>query len=156
MGHVPTGSVRQEGASDDLPRRQHRGTRTTGHRLTQRDTYDERIKLARFGERVAATFLERHGAKILDRNVVIGRGEIDLLATIHGSPIAVEVRTVGPRAQAVDPILRIDDDKLDQVRTLANRWLAASGRSAGHIRIDFVGVRCRPDGVEINWRTAVA
>ena len=45
------------------------------------------------GESVAAQFLHRRGAIIVDRNVRVGRDEIDLVIRIDGDRAAVEVKT---------------------------------------------------------------
>ena len=110
-------------------------------------------RLARWGESVAAGFLERRGAVVVERNVRVGRGEIDLIVRFDTQLVAVEVKTVGPGAVASDPIERIDVDKMLRVRRLANQW---TQRHRQRIRVDFVGVLQNEQGVAVNWRTAVA
>ncbi len=81
--------------------------------------------------------------------MLVGRGEIDLLIRHDGDLVAVEVKTVGLEAIADDPIERIDDNKLRQVRRLA------SAMRRGIRRVDFVGVRLLPEVVVVNWRANV-
>ena len=45
------------------------------------------------GENLAATFLENHGYKILERNYRIRTAEIDIIAEIGGVVVFVEVKT---------------------------------------------------------------
>ncbi len=99
---------------------------------------------------MAAAFLVRRGAVVTARNLRVGRGELDLVVRHGGELVAVEVKTIGWEATADEPIDRIDDAKLRQVRRVVNE----SGR--GVRRIDFVGVRLHRNGVIVNWRTHVA
>ncbi len=65
-----------------------------------------------------------------------------------GERVAVEVKTIGCGALAEDPVERIGDHKLRQVRRLAGRVAVR--------RVDFVGVRLGDDWVVVNWRTNIA
>jgi putative endonuclease len=53
--------------------------------------------LGRHGEDLAADHLERAGYHILDRNVRVGRLEIDIVATIGDTLVIVEVKTRSSR-----------------------------------------------------------
>lgn len=108
-------------------------------------------RLARFGEDVACSFLARRGARILERNLLVGGGEIDILARHGDATLAVEVKTVGFGADAADPVVRLTPQKALQVRSLA-----AQLRGHGPLRVDFVGVRLGPEGVTVNWRPGIA
>jgi putative endonuclease len=46
------------------------------------------------GEDLAAEYLERKGYKIIDRNINLEFGEIDILANFRGQIVVVEVKTV--------------------------------------------------------------
>lgn len=96
---------------------------------------------------MAARFLERRGAQVIERNRRVGRGEIDLLVTFDRLLVAVEVKTVGPRNPGA-PIDRFDDAKRFQVRRLANQVQAS--------RVDFIGVRLTATGVEVRWLPGIA
>lgn len=54
---------------------------------------DATKKLGNAGENLAATFLENHGYKILERNFRIRAAEIDIIAQKGGEIIFVEVKT---------------------------------------------------------------
>jgi Holliday junction resolvase-like predicted endonuclease len=74
--------------------------------------------------------------------VRIGRGELDLVASIDGELVAVEVKaaSVGP---GNDPIHHFDDAKQYQVRALATQRRI--------YRVDYVGVAVSAAGVTVRW-----
>jgi len=77
--------------------------------------------------------------------VRVGRGEIDLLVSLGGTRIAVEVKSgIGQS----DPVHHFDDAKAAQVRSLA------VGRSA--YRVDYIGVAFTRAGALVRWLPAVA
>ena len=93
------------------------------------------------GERVAAAVLERHGVRVLARNVVVAGGEVDLLAVERTCRVVVEVRTV--TGSTHDPLVAFNTTKAAQVARLAGE-LAAD-------RVDLVAVRLDPEAAEIRW-----
>ena len=97
---------------------------------------------------MAAWFLAQRGGVVVARNLSVGRGEIDLVVRWGAQHAAVEVKTIGPGAIADDPIERLSQAKLEQVRSLAGRL----GRKYGRMRVDFVGVCATDEGVSVNWR----
>lgn len=50
-------------------------------------------EVGRDGERRAARFLERRGMRVVETNVVLDAGEIDLVAIDRGTVVVVEVKT---------------------------------------------------------------
>ncbi len=103
--------------------------------------------LGSLGEWVAATFLVRQGARIEDRNVAAGRGEIDLVATDAGGRFAVEVKS-GMASANHHPRWNFTDRKADRV--------LRSARSLGIWRVDLVTVVFGRDGATIEWHRRVA
>jgi putative endonuclease len=101
---------------------------------------DQRQQLGRYGEAVAAKYLELKGWQILDRNWRCRAGELDLVAAPDPDTIVfVEVKTrrsqtCGSGAEAVTPA------KLARLRRLAAAWLSQHELHAGDIRIDVVSV----------------
>lgn len=68
---------------------------------------DYRVKLGKYGEQLAAKYLERHGHKVTDKNFYTRYGEIDLIAQNGDEIIFCEVKTrtssdCGYPEQAVD------------------------------------------------------
>jgi len=98
------------------------------------------------GEVVAARFLERRGVDVVDRNVRVGRDEIDLIARIDGQLVAIEVKTgLGPGTR---PWENFDDDKADKIRR-------ASGTLSIR-RVDLIAVELDVDGAVVRWLPGVA
>ena len=77
---------------------------------------------------------------ILERNTRIGRGELDLIVSIDGERVAVEVKT---GSGDNDPIFNFDSAKQQQVRSLAS--------ARGIARVDYVGVSTSGRGVTVRW-----
>ena len=141
VGHVPPSQVFAERPRVEFPRRQHRGNRTKRPDVAQ--LTHEPHRLGSVGEQLAAEFLERRGATIAERNLSIGRGELDLVIAAP-QRVAVEVKS---GSGAFDPVVHFDDAKQGQVRALA--------RAASCRRVDLVTVWFRADGVWIRWLKAV-
>jgi len=98
------------------------------------------------GEVVAAQFLERRGADVVDRNVRVGRDEIDLIVRIDDKLVAVEVKTgLGPGTR---PWENFDDDKADRIRRAAD--------SLSIRRVDLIAVEMGVDGAVVRWLPGVA
>ncbi|MCH8985970.1 MAG: YraN family protein [Acidobacteria bacterium] len=143
MGHVPSGPFREEGQSDDLSRRQYRGTRTLRKTVGVREnSAKHRISVGEIGERFAAEFLVRRGASVLHRNLRVSGGEIDLVVKHRGVTIAVEVKTIVGRG---DPLDRIDAHKRDVV------YRSVAAAKVPIQRVDAIGVQLFPDRVAIRW-----
>ncbi len=99
------------------------------------------VDCGRTGEEIASGYLELIGFDILERNVRVGRNEIDIVAADGDCLVFVEVKTrrsgrFGSAAEAVDR------EKLFGMRRAAGRYLGrsdAAGRFA-ESRIDVVTV----------------
>ena len=105
-----------------------------------------RRRLGSFGETLAASFLTRHGVRIVERNVSVGRGELDIIASEAGTRFAVEVKTA--IATAGDhPRHHFTRHKARQVAELA------AVRSIR--RVDLVTVVVAAHGVQIDWHRRV-
>ena len=95
--------------------------------------------VGRYGERVAAAYLERSGWQVIDRNWRGRDGELDIVALDAGALVVVEVKTrrglgYGHPAEAVTA------RKLARLRRLTAQWLAAHDAHPGSIRIDVIAV----------------
>ena len=87
--------------------------------------------------------MTRHGVAVVGRNLQVGRGEIDILASIGGVRLVAEVRSVRQGSEPIDPMAAFDDAKSRQVWALAGR--------VGAQRVDLVTVSFSPAGVDIHW-----
>ena len=81
-----------------------------------------------------------HGLTILDSNIELPRGELDLLATDGPDRVAVEVRTTTGLG---DPIDAIDPGKRRHVMRLA--------AGVGANRVDFLGIRLGGEAIDFHW-----
>lgn len=112
---------------------------------TSRSNLSPGHRLGRFGEEVAAGFIERRGGVVVARNLRVGRNEIDLLAEIGGERVAVEVKTATSRGGAPAPADNFDDAQERRV------WDAARALRPPVRRVDLICVTVDPEGVGIRW-----
>lgn len=98
------------------------------------------------GERIAARFLKRAGYRIVQRNVRVAIGEVDLvcLAPDRATVVLVEVKTRTPSRDGSAPLYApeasVTSDKRRKLAAIA-RWLAKANSWQGRpIRIDTVAV----------------
>ena len=98
----------------------------------------KRNETGQWGERLAEWFLVRRGYRIKERNLRIGRFQIDLVAELNSEVVFVEVKTRGAgswisAAEALAPAQR---------RRLAAAALAYAGRLGGDpsVRFDVVSI----------------
>lgn len=101
----------------------------------------KRLSVGMAGESIAARFLQRRGATICDRNVRVGRDEIDVVASIADVLVAVEVKT--GQGYGTRPWDNFDETKEVRVRRAA--------RVLGIHRVDLVAVELTAEGVVVRW-----
>lgn len=104
-----------------------------------------RKRLGAAGERLAATWLEARGFRIVRRNWRCPYGELDLVAESGGELVFVEVKTrrgtsMGLPEEAITPAKR------QHLVASAQAYLAATGSEACPYRIDVVAVELAPGG----------
>ncbi len=105
----------------------------------------ERAKLGRWGEDVAARELRRRKYKIVDRNVRVGRGELDIVATDRDETVFVEVKT--RRGQTFGGArAALTHTKARQLERLAQTYLRQHPNHTGAYRIDVVAIDVDPAG----------
>jgi putative endonuclease len=109
---------------------------------------EERPALGRLGEDAAASFYERDGYEIVDRNYRAGRGEIDLVARRGATVVFCEVKTRRHDAFGA-PYEAVNIDKQRRLRRLAARWLAARRPGPVEVRFDVASVIVRAGRVEL-------
>ena len=85
----------------------------------------------------------RHRVVVVARNLIVGRGEIDVLVLIGGTRSVVEVRSVRQARESIDPISAFDAAKSKQVHGLAAQ--------VGVRRVDLITVSFSPAGVDLHW-----
>ena len=100
---------------------------------------EDRRALGASGEDVAAAHLEGRGFRILERNVRLGRGEIDLIAFDAGTVVFVEVK--GNRGRRFGaPEEMVTAVKQRRLTRLATWYLQRRGWLGRPARFDVVAV----------------
>jgi putative endonuclease len=103
-------------------------------------------RLGPLGEQVAASYLERAGYVVLDRNWRDRTCEIDIVARDGDTLVFVEVKTRRSKRHG-SPAEAVTGRKLEQMRRGAVAWLARHRVSCGGIRLDVVSVVVPASGV---------
>jgi len=97
------------------------------------------------GENLAALHLERGGLTVIERNVRLPGGELDLIARDVDDLVFVEVKTrIGDESTAPD--LSVTSAKLNRIERLAEAYLARQGHSDRPWRVDVVAIVLGRDG----------
>lgn len=106
------------------------------------------MRRGRRAESAVVAWLSRHGYDILDRNLRVGRNEIDVVARSGAIIVVVEVRHRGVGAWQ-GPFESIDAAKRERLRTAATRlWNERfeSDPSVERLRFDVAAVDFGPTG----------
>jgi putative endonuclease len=105
----------------------------------------DRQGLGRRGEELAARHLEGLGWDVLERNVRLPQGEIDLVARDGEELVFVEVKTrIGDASTAPD--LAVTAAKLDRLERLSETYVARLEDPGVPWRVDVVAVVLGRDG----------
>ena len=94
--------------------------------------------LGKWGEGVAADYLEQQGYSILERSWRSGHKDIDLIAFKQGILAFVEVKTRKNNAY-IQPQQAVDRHKIKLLMTAANRYICNNNIDA-EIRFDIVAI----------------
>ena len=111
----------------------------------QNDPSDNRQRLGRWGENLAADFLEAKGYRILDRNWRSRNGEIDLITQMGETIAFVEVKTRKGRDFGL-PEEGLTSNKAKRLQNLAQQYLAQNELHEIDWRIDLVAVELDQNG----------
>jgi len=90
-------------------------------------------------ERLAAVYLEERGYQLVDRNVYLHVGEIDLVTEKDGLTVLVEVRS-RHRGDLGSPLWSLTRAKQHRMRLAAERFLQAHPELPQEARIDLVAI----------------
>ena len=109
---------------------------------------DERKSIGRFGEDLAAGYLENLGWRIVERNWRFRRvGEIDIVAVEpsrgRGTLVFCEVKSKTGFGFG-EPLEAVTHAKLVRLHRLACVWMATHEMGYHRVRIDVIGVLARP------------
>ena len=95
--------------------------------------------LGKYGEDLAAQYLNDCGYEILDRNWRCSTGEIDLVAFHRGRYIFVEVKTRNGTGFG-HPFEAITSNKVSRMRKLVAQWCIANEKAGVNVRLDAIAV----------------
>jgi putative endonuclease len=110
-----------------------------------------RKRRGRRGEQEAERLLRAAGYEILERNLSLGGGEMDLLAREGGELVCVEVRSRTGEAFG-SPGESITATKARRLAKALRAYLAARGGEETPARCDVVAVRYDAEGVIVQSR----
>lgn len=99
----------------------------------------DRKQIGATGEKLAASYLKKHGYKLVERNYHCREGEIDIVARQKGALVFVEVRTKTGTAFGT-PEESVTRAKKTKMAAAAFRYLREHGGTDGDWRIDLVAV----------------
>lgn len=102
-------------------------------------------ELGRAGEELAAAHLTACGWQIVERNLRLRHGELDIVALAHTTLVFVEVKTRRSFVTGV-PQAAVTPDKLRRLRRLAGEYLMERSTPHRDVRIDVVAVHAHLDG----------
>lgn len=105
----------------------------------------DRRALGAGGEAAAARALERHGYRVIARNVRSRAGEIDLVCRDGDAYVFCEVKARRPSAFG-DAREALPASKRERLARLAAGYLAHVGDPSAEHRIELVAVDLRADG----------
>lgn len=107
---------------------------------------DTRVRRGRLAEELAAAFLALSGFRLLGRNVRDGPREIDLVATIDGWAVVVEVRyrSMIDRGRPEESVGR---RKQTHLLRAGRSWWLREGRAHGPLRFDLLAIEREPRGL---------
>ncbi len=106
-------------------------------------------RIGHWGEAVAAYYLEKHGYRIIGRNLRVSRAEIDLITMFEKDPCApvvvfVEVKT-RTNANFGLPEEAVDARKLEHIFRAAEEYLQQNPELSGFDwRIDVISIQGQP------------
>ena len=106
-----------------------------------------RTDLGTAGEDAAASFLATRGLTVVERNVRLSGGELDLICRDGSLIVFCEVKTRRTDAFG-SPSEAVNAAKRARIRRLAAQWLAARRPGPVDLRFDVVSVIVR-DGREL-------
>jgi len=99
----------------------------------------DKLTIGRLGERLAAEFLKKQGAKVIDHNFHTRFGELDLIAQLGDELLFCEVKTRSSLEYGF-PELAVNQSKLDHLTKAVEIYLAEK-QWVGFWRLDTLAVQ---------------
>ena len=133
LGYVPKEPFRVDGQNSVFQRREHRGT--ARHRGI--DTAAASRARGEWGERMACRWYEQHGYTIVARNVRVGKGEIDFIASRDDVVVIGEVKARASENFG-SPAEAMSQHKQHTVRRAGVAWAQENNIAVWQLRFDLV------------------
>jgi putative endonuclease len=111
----------------------------------------QRSARGRVAEEFAARYLAACGLTILERNVRLPGGELDLVGREGDEIVFIEVRS-RRRGSRFSPEATIDHAKRARIARAADAWLSRRGLPLARCRFDVVAVIASPGGYRFRHR----
>lgn len=105
---------------------------------------DQNKGLGDRGEELAASFLEKHGIRVVERNFRCKGGEVDIIARDGDTTVFIEVKTRRNLNYGV-PQLAITPFKQRQISKAALTWLAKKRQHNTSARFDVIAILLESD-----------
>ncbi len=105
-------------------------------------------RLGRYGEDLAVRYLRESGMEVLERNWRCEHGEVDVVARDGDCLVICEVKTRRSSGFG-DPVEAVTFAKAMRLRRLAGAYLHRHDAETAQVRIDVVGVLCRPGAAPV-------
>ena len=99
------------------------------------------------GEDLAAQYLEKNGYRIIDRNVQLTMGEIDLVVCNVDYLVFVEVKS-GKQDDDFPAWIHFDQKKRNKYVVLAQAYLARKPSDKKDLRFDLISVSLDTEDIE--------
>ena len=133
LGYVPQEPFRVDRQDSLFQRREYRGTarrRGVGNAAASRARGE-------WGERIACRWYEQHGYVVVARNVRVGKGEIDFIATRNDVVVIGEVKARASEKFG-NPAEAMTQHKQRTVRRAGVEWARANNIAYWQLRFDLV------------------
>lgn len=103
-----------------------------------------KIAIGRWGEQLAAQYLQERGYSIVAVNVRTPYGELDLIARIENLTVFVEVKTRTSSTYGL-PEESVTPQKQAHILDAAQHYLQSHPEIDGDWRVDVIAIQGRPD-----------
>jgi putative endonuclease len=104
--------------------------------------------IGRYGEDLAAQYLQDRGYIILNRNWRCSLGEIDLIAKDKSRIVFIEVKTRNGIGFG-HPFEAITADKVARMRRLVTQWCIENQKTGVQVRLDAIAILIRSGRVAV-------
>ena len=106
-------------------------------------------EIGKKGEKIAEKYLKEHGYKILEKNFLCLRGEIDIIALDKKEIVIIEVKTRTNNKYGA-PAEAVDFRKQKHIYNAAEYYLYCTKRENECVRFDVIEIFMKESGIQVN------